>query len=343
MKKRIFSFSILGLVLIFNVMQAKAQTATLEHNGVTTVFNSSINSFVDAYAAAANGDKLYLSAGFFNVPTGVAKKLRIIGSGHFPDSASVARRTTFTGALNILKGADSLHVEGVFINGTINFQGDANISAVKLFRCRTSTMLFPYTGTKKSNLVFEECFVDGGIDFGNTAVNPIILRSVIKGYLYSINDRAYIEGNVFLATGTNSSITNVFNSVTSSIVKNNIFTTSSYLMYSNCVGNYFYNNIFVANHDLTSNNYGIGNYVVTRANIFVNEANSSFYDNDYHLKTPTAYLGTDGTQVGLYGSTTPFKDKGVSSIPQVSIKSIGSQTDINGNLPVSITVKAQKY
>jgi len=89
-----------------------------------------------------------------------------------------------------------------------------------------------------------------------------------------------------------------------------------------------------------SNNNYLG---VPRANIFVNQSGSSIdYTHDYHLKNPELYLGTDGTQVGIYGGTKPFKEKCLPTNPQVISKTIAKETDANGNLQINITVKAQE-
>ena len=81
---------------------------------------------------------------------------------------------------------------------------------------------------------------------------------------------------------------------------------------------------------------------VAIANIFANQIGSTIdYNQDYHLKTPSAYLGTDGTQVGLYGGIIPFKDGGYPSNPQILTKSVSTQTDVSGNLNISFKVKAQ--
>jgi len=53
------------------------------------------------------------------------------------------------------------------------------------------------------------------------------------------------------------------------------------------------------------------------------------------------YLGTDGTQVGIYGGSQPFKEKGTPSNPQVTKKNIGTQTDADGNLQINMTIEAQ--
>ena len=108
-------------------------------------------------------------------------------------------------------------------------------------------------------------------------------------------------------------------------------------------GNYIYNNIIVPNTISLGNNYSNLNYIgIQQSNIFISQTGNAFdYTHNYHLQNPSQYLGTDGTQVGIYGGTTPFKEKGAPSNPQITNRNIATQTDVNGNLQISISSKAQ--
>ncbi len=77
--------------------------------------------------------------------------------------------------------------------------------------------------------------------------------------------------------------------------------------------------------------------------IFVNCPSAAF-DNtyDYHLQTPSNYIGTDGFQIGIYGTSAPFKEGVVSKNPHVILKSIAPQTTPTGDLNINITVGAQQ-
>lgn len=65
------------------------------------------------------------------------------------------------------------------------------------------------------------------------------------------------------------------------------------------------------------------------------------YAHNYHLKSPTTYLGTDGTEVGIYGGTFPYKEGSVPRNPHIQLKNIASKTDDNGSLQIEIQVEAQ--
>ena len=87
----------------------------------------------------------------------------------------------------------------------------------------------------------------------------------------------------------------------------------------------------------------LNNYTnIPQANIFVNQTGTTFnYTHDYHLQAPTTYLGTDGTQVGIYGGTFPYKEGAVPLNPHIQLKNIAPTTDANGDLQIQIQVKAQ--
>lgn len=107
MKKIIFFAALICSILAVQTAIAQVPVASLEHGENASVFYGQ-NSFVDAYNASANGDIIYLSTGFFNPPEHIGKSIKIIGAGHFPDSANVAKRTTILNGFNIFAGADSL-------------------------------------------------------------------------------------------------------------------------------------------------------------------------------------------------------------------------------------------
>ena len=336
MKKSIILIAIVSCFFALQTAKAQNPITTLEHAGTTTVFAGQ-NSLVDAYNASVNGDALYLSTGFFTAPVAIAKGIKIIGAGHFPDSANVAKRTTILSGLTINAGADSLRLEGMYISGDINYAGGSSINYVKVIRCRFNYARFNSNSVtaSKNYCSFEECFIEG-IYFSGYGTNLNLLHNLIS---YSINSisGALIDGNVFLYNYY------ALQSVASSLIKNNIFLWKDNVnVQLSCTGNIINNNVFVGSPDLGTNSVTYLYNGVAQANIFLNQTGNLIdYTHNYHLKDPSKYIGTDGTQVGLYGGSTPFKEKGVPSNPQVATKNIATQTDAKGNLQINFTVKAQ--
>ena len=320
---------------------SQTSVATLEHLGTSKGFYGP-NSFVDAYNASANGDQIYLSAGFFNPPPTIAKGVKIYGSGHFPDSANVARRTLILGGLSLRKGADSLYLEGLYINGDLTYDASNPINYVRVNRCRFVNALFQSSSATagKNNCSFEECFVNGGINFSNYGNKLLILHCVIIpntniAGISNINENALIDGNIITILYNNFAISQV----KFSTIQNNFIYTYS-VDYG--TGNVFNNNIFSKWTFAGDNTYGNNKTVLDFSKIFVRNNFLLDYTNDFHLNDPDAYIGTDGTQIGLYGGSTPFKEKGLPSNPQILTKKVATQTNAQGKLLVNFTVKAQE-
>ena len=365
MKKTILSFLIIGIVCLIKV-NAQNPVTTLQHNGTTQVYYGQ-SSFSDALGAAVNGDTLVLSAGFFTAPTSISKGVKVYGSGHFPDSANIPKRTTIMGGLNINAGADSLRLEGLFINGNINYAAASSINYVNVIRCRLGNALFNSTSAtaSKNFCSYEESVLNGGINFNNYGTNFCVTKCIFDGaslvykdnvsYMEYYSSIANIAGGALIKNNISIVVTGGYNEtktfigrVSSSIIEDNIIFNTKFA-YETCIGNQILYNIFISNSiyfnitNNNSNNYYYGNYLNTLQNlIFINQTGNTFdYSHNYHLQNPSQYLGTDGTQVGIYGGTTPFKEKGAASNPQITNRNIATQTDVNGNLQINISVKAQ--
>jgi hypothetical protein len=53
--------------------------------------------------------------------------------------------------------------------------------------------------------------------------------------------------------------------------------------------------------------------------------------------------GTDGTEIGIYGTAYPFKDGAFPVNPRIKFNSIAPATDAQGKIKVDIKVDAQEY
>ena len=102
-----------------------------------------------------------------------------------------------------------------------------------------------------------------------------------------------------------------------------------------------YNCIFMEN--TPSQIQGEGNWVNCKfAGIFANglsNLNWNGAENHFALKYPAEYVGTDGTEVGLYGGPYPYNP--TPTTPQIKESSIDATVAEGGTLKVSVTVEAQ--
>jgi len=340
MKKLAIILSIFCCLFAIQTIMAQEPVATLEHSGTTQVFYGQ-NALTGAYNASVNGDQIYLSAGYFTPPTSIAKGVKIFGAGHFPIEG---KQTQIAVGLLIGKGADSLRLEGLFINGDITYDGFYSINYVKVIRCKLKNAYFQsaFSISAKNYCSFEECFIAGSIEFSRYGNNFLLRNSIVQGVLSKVDGNALIDGNVFLINDLTNVNNSTFVQIENSILQNNIClaTTNVFFNFGLIGTNTINKNIFVATNPSDVNQ--AGNYTgVTQTNIFVNQTgNAISYLQNYHLKNPGNYIGTNGSEVGLYGGLS-FKENGVPSNPFIVSKTIAPATETNGDLQINITIEAQ--
>jgi len=355
--KRILLLSLLISFITVNQLKSQGVIALTTPSGQTTMYNL----FETALSNANNGDFIYLPGGTFNLSSPIKKGVNIIGVGHYPDSTVYTNRTIIEGDLNIGAGASNALVEGLYVVGNINFRPNERTDNVVIRRCNVTHLSI---GTSWSRNDTARCYT------------PVIIHNVIRGnvafpeaYGFTlkgniINGQAQtciyhggsIENNLFLAVGDYATLSDLRN-VT---FKNNIFMNTKILGYQgygcygydgacgsfNCT---FLNNLFVGK-DTTLNVFAIapvrvGNiYQVNPTSVFVRQSGISFdYSQDYNQisTSPGKAAGDDGTEVGIYGSTNPYKKSAVPVNPHISFKDIPASTLPNGSIQLKIKVSAQ--
>lgn len=287
-----------------------------------------------AYNASVSGDTLYLPGGSFG-GFSLQKSLTIIGVGHHPDSTA-ATGSTVLSDLSLYPGADNSLITGIYLNATLYVNAVSNVSISRCFLNRGI-----YFGTSCSNWIIWENWI--GQYFSWPFINSIqaasnannlnnffiannVMQEGIAGIYYSIISNNILLSNVILGF--------------SNTVQNNIF-------HANITGNssntQWFNNLNSGiNGGPDNGNTGSGNYLdgLGLSSIFVYSPNNTFYQNDFHVVNP-AYLGNDGTPVGIYGGPFPWKDGSLPFTPHIRSKTIGGSTNPDGTLNINITVKAQ--
>ncbi len=325
------------LVVAFNFGFAQQKVA-LESAGTTTIFGGA-SPFADAYAAAIDGDILYLPGitfpGFV-----IDKSITIIGTGHYPSATEATNATIISGGVTINENADGLHLEGIEFTSQLNFGANQEISNVTIKRCKLTDISFNGTlgnGNQCTNIYIIENIITGTLAMNNLS-SSIVSNNIINGPLYN-GTNILINNNILLFPYENYY---TFNNNDNCLISNNLVLEPGSIQIS-CEMSTFTKNVFKSSIPATGNNTFVDNYYdVDYSNVFVNQSGSAFdYTNDYHLVAPDTYLGTDGTQVGIYGGVFVFKDLSIPSNPHITFKSVGSQTNAAGELPIQITVEAQ--
>ncbi len=345
-------------LLIGSQVRLNAQAKiTLQHNGGMTNYSN----LTMALNASLDGDTLYLSGGVVVASEGsvtIDKKLTIIGAGYHPDSSLATYQTILPFDIYLITGAD-----GGFFTGF-------NVKNIRFGSVSSNSVV--------NNIVVSRCQITGTVYMNSTIAqsasqNVLFSENIINNIGYGGVTNAIFEKNIFIqpleydyhATYNNCIFKNValyytgyYGSYENRFLNPGIFTNCIIVISqapsngNNVVGG-VNNNI---NNSLVSSNIGPSINVTYGPNVqnplpfevidstFISPITNDFtYSQIYHLK-PTSHghnAGTDGTDVGIYGTPFPAKDGAVPFNPHISFKNIGTVTGPSGMLNVEVKVSAQ--
>lgn len=346
------------LLFTFLAISSFAQSLIALESGGNTTFYSNLE---DAITASVSGDIVYLPGGSFT-PAGnllsIDKDIDIFGVGHYPDSTLATGQTIINGTIRVKTGADGGSLQGLYITGDVYFGSDGSNNAVNGYNISRNyiggLLCLTYNSTNtpspSQNINISENVLIGYVHLAD-ATNLNLSKNVFQSYVKRTLSQVVFSNNVFLihASGGCSS-TPTFHDINGAIFNNNIITNigCSGIATGTFSGNSFNHNVFSANIIFPySGNPGTGNLInQSLATIFVNQPGGTFdYTYDLHLVSPSAGedAGTDGTDIGLYGTSFPYKDGAVPSNPHILTKVIAPQTNSQGELNINITVGAQEY
>ena len=345
---------LLALAMFFTTVSfAQQQLATLNHNDSITVFYG-IDALISAHNAAVNGDIITLSSGLFTTPSTITKAITIRGAGAWDVNGNA--KTVINGQTNLDVPEDTLYhlsLEGLSFESNVSFNKVHNPQFVKCyfynFNAKSYSSSDP-TPPIMSNAVFINCIVSSWNSYSYSSwraqdtefINSVILYSYDPNYginstnspdqfincilqqfpeTSSMNNRTFV--NCILYYGYSYSyITPTYNSNTA---YNCIFiqTNSSYA-----------NNLFSgqAGHTLW-NKLGMST-VFQSFNGTYNGINFTLLDG-----IATTCLGTDSTQVGIYGGEYPFNPRVTN--PAITHINVGQRSTPDGKLAVDIEVVSE--
>lgn len=325
--KKIFILFIVISVVRFSY----AQGVIAVQRGTTTLFENTLDS---AIIKSQHGDVIYLSGGIYVLNTQITKKISIIGTGYNTDSSAATGITAISNSITFNgTSADSSFLTGIIALNTLQIYS----SNVFVSRCNLSAIAL----YSVSNVVIQECIVTGLISGGNTTIsNSSINNCILFGELANTTGGLKISNNIFLRDA------NALPSISNCIISNNIFYKNN--PFSGSGSLIIHNNLF--NADSTSL-IGIG---ISNNNIF-NEPSGNIFVNlpgvvsnwnpsyDFHLKPGCngIGLGLGGTDVGIYGGSSPWKEGGKPFNPHFQLINIANGTGTNGLLNIEIKVEAQ--
>ncbi len=344
---KVFIYTLL-ITVSFACIYAQTAVTVSSTDGTTKVFNS----IPSAIEGATNGDIMYLPAGSFDANTIVVnKKLHIIGAGYNSKVRGAEGVTYLTGTISIVTGASGGSLQGVFVSGAIRFGTsleNADVSNYVISRCYLNTLLLGYAWNgfnNNDNILISENIVEGAI-YGAYSTNVKVTNNVFRqidltARLVTHFKNSIFSNNIFIPIDNNP-----FNGVEGCIFQNNIVTNGNFGYVNAFTNNQYINNLYTNPEGL--NPYGVskseGNVRIDFNNIFVNYKGGVLsFDDDYHLTQAAidAIKATDGGQVGIYGTDSPFKDYGIPVNPVIKESKISTMTNSKGQLKINFKVEAQ--
>lgn len=339
--KNILHISLVS-VLLFLVCTINAQSLIAVQNGTNSIYYASLDS---AITNASVGSTIYIPGGSFTLSKTINKELHIVGVGHNPDSCTVTGITQVIGSFTIKSGSNHGSLTGLKISGGITFSvgtSDPVLDYFSIERCNIGGSIS--LATQSSNILINECIIrgysiSGGETLGFQMSKCIIENCVITNFKLN----TYFINNIFInITFYTYSLVGVHYA----FFKNNIFLSPISEYYSNISlvsGSQFQNNLFNLGYSTSSSSTNLHRNDITGpvSTLFVNQTGTVFdYKQDYHIlpSSPAHNAGTDGTDLGIYGTGTPWKEGSLPGNPHIQSSSIST---VNGNLNVKIKVASQ--
>lgn len=336
MKQKFFLLlAILGVAIVAN---AQSQIATLSHNDTISTFYGA-EALQDAYEQAVDGDIITLSAGSF-LAVDFEKRITVKGAGmgiQTDSLQSFSAPTIITGEFHVRAEAnDNYHftLEGICHEGdTMAVMTLKSIYKAQFVKCKFYNVKFEkgYGSDNLRNCNFIHCYVSNS--FSSEYESNITFNAVSSCFC-----NAYLDGESNLFTFTNCIIKTEF-VVRKAALKNCIivgedynhgykhfYSETSNIYYSLWAGNRSHTNPFYQN---TLNHH----------DTVLPEGTDPFVANTFFKLTEETkkYLGSDGTEVGIYGGSLPFDP--TPSSPQITKFDVAPKTSADGKLSVDITVE----
>lgn len=342
MKKFVFAVLSAVMPLLAMAITTDVQMATLQHGNKTTVFYG-VNAFVDAYNSAADSaDVIILSSGRFNNPSYIQKSISVYGAGCENDTITGTKRTEMNG-LNlhhadgvddygeVVKGGKPVngsYFEGICFTTRFNILDNSGVP-VKNITIRKCSFLYTdnnensfviTTNTENVNVIqcgIQRLELTGGALIKNLNITNCIIHNRMGGNYASSSSTISIRNSIIWGLYSN------YNYLISNSILNNSIGSGATSK----------NNIFIGATATGTNNSNDVNWTG------INEVGVWADTGYYELKYPQKYIGTDGTQVGIYGGEYPWNI--IPSTPRLLESDIDAKTSAEGILKVSIKVEAQ--
>lgn len=333
MKKNILL--LLAIFLASVVSYAQQATATLNHNDTITTFYG-IGALVEAHNSAAPGDVITLSSGQFTAPTITKNNLTIIGAGMDGDAIRMEPDTSKWVLPTILVGDFKFGAQGDVFYGSIT---------LKNLMIKSLALSQSYFGDNPS-IIAERCF------FRNYNVRTSRTSARVSYTLYNcsgsfaevkrinaVNSYIYLgHYAAFCHDGIYTNCIVKLDSRTDVVCDISNSTLSNCIVFKGGATKTFRNGV------LCQNTLYIGSETnafsgVTAVNCWSATDSNIFKEGTYYElieEIAQKYLGTDGTEIGIYGGAHSFSPTPIG--PRITRCDVAPKTTPDGKLSVHIEV-----
>jgi hypothetical protein len=316
------------LLMTAGMTKSLAQTnvATLHHGDETSAFYG-LSALSQAHEAAESGDLITLSSGVFDACE-ITKAITLRGAGWMEDTLTGVQPTKIMGDLyaNVTDENNSLTIEGIWFHNKVN-HGILNNPWFE--KCYFEGNFGEIHDGMMQNATYVNCrFTDYFYNYN--ATNTFLVNSLLLSYLFDVDDTFTMTLNNSIMFGNN------WNNLSTGLTAYNsimIFGTYGY-------GCSFYNSVFISHWDIGDPfmvnclNYG-GNGSAVFVDYIDPNGNDWWRVQSFVLQPEFAssFLGTDGTEIGIYGGNAPF-----SRVPNYmrTRVTVASQSTEDGMLNVEV-------
>ncbi|MFD1552934.1 hypothetical protein DNU06_15980 [Putridiphycobacter roseus] len=347
-------------VTLCSTLLGHATILTVDNNIDSPAQYAVLQTAVDA---ASDGDTIYVvGSPTIYANTTITKKIHLIGDGYNtnkqdPAISKVNNILLRTSASTTSTGST---IEGLEIS-SLSIQGNSYSSSntkfidsvtVRFCNITYSLVLNKYVSyiTINNNIVYQILNIattSAAQGQSHIVAKNNIIRS--NSYVGNAYHFATFSNNNFISTVTTSQVSkkvNFNNNIFHGMSPNHYATSQDGNIYTNNISYSTSNNVF----DITFPNSGSGNLEGVDP-LFVSKATLTAFDamDDYNLQagSPALNAGSDGTDIGITGGTSPWQEDGAStsgfmygreaSIPQVNEVNIqNSNLPIGGNLIIQV-------
>lgn len=330
----------MAALIMSSLSFAQVQVATLQHGDSIRVFYEN-TAFVSAYNAAVAGDVISLSAGSFQACNINKDSLTIRGVG----SSESGQVTSFYNEFQCQQNSRYLTMEGIRcvkmdVPGSSNVGSHSmSVYCINMYFSDFSVGSYSSVGGQFVNCVFAKYDVGSS----TSSSNPSLINCIVKMPGGSLGHTSFINSVFIYDRGyqlQNSAFTNSIIITTNGSVSNwgatggsgGQIPTSTSMDHCVCLTPNCTDNSQLLR---VCNNLGSR---IAATSIFSNFSLGEMNPERYILtdSAQTALLGSDGTQVGLYGGFMPYSSE--PAYPVITRMNVSRQTTADGRLSVDIQV-----